>query len=870
MNEATATVQKSLDTKYWSLTPESVALIFNTDLKAGLSAQEAAARAAVHGRNIFEASQDSSALKTAFNQLKSPLILVLIAAGIVTLFLSHYRDAVFIFIAVIANSALGFWQENKAERALAELKTYIKQRSRIIRDGREQEVDAEEIVPGDIVRLAQGDRVPADARIIFANDFQVDESILTGESLSVSKSAERIAEFLAIADQSSMLFAGTLVTQGTATAIVCRTALQTELGKIATLIAASEDEKTPLQKAVARFSIYLSIFLGLLTVAVFAIGIFSGKPLLEMFLTSVAIAVSAIPEGLPVAMTVILAIGVERMAKRKGVVRKLVAAEALGSTTLVLTDKTGTLTMAKMNLSRIISAHLSDESMLLRSLSNADVLIENPADESEVWRISGRIMETALVRAAAGRGISTDRILDKSHVVQTMPFNAVQKFSATLIKESDKHVIVVVGAPDILIAHSSLSKEKKTELLDQINELASSGERVLGVATREVERAENFSFRDDFHLSHLAFDGLITFRDPIRPGVKHAIERIGRAGVRTVIMTGDHKGTALAVARELGMIADESSVLDAEELVSLTDADLSERLSGVTVISRVTPLDKLRIAKLFQQAGEVVAMTGDGVNDAPSIKQADVGIAMGSGTEVSRSVADLVLLDDNFETIVAAIEEGRQILGNIRKVLVYLLTNVTDGLILIGGSLIAGVPLPLNALQILWVNFFSDSFPAVAFAFEKDADSLAHRPTGKKLVLFDPLMKFLILIIGVSTSALLLVVYLVLLRLGYDIALVQTFTFAAFGTYTLLVALSVRSLEKSILSYPLFSNRYLTGGILIGFALMAVAVYVPMLQSLFGTVALPLTWVIGVALIGLLNIVLIELAKKFYTRKSSL
>ncbi len=852
------------DKKYWSVSPDSVADLLDSSLLEGLSAEEATSRLSLYGPNSLKTSEGTGKLKMLLNQLKSPLIFILIAAGIVTLLLSHYRDAVFIFIAVVVNSALGFWQENKAEKALAELKTYIKQRARVIRDGHEREIDAEEIVPGDIVRFAQGDRVSADARVIFANDFQVEESILTGESLPVEKSMNAISEVASIADQSSMIFAGTLVTQGVCTAIVCRTSSRTELGKIASLITSSQDEKTPLQRAIATFSIYLSVILTLLTVAVFVIGIFSGTPLLEMFLTSVAIAVSAIPEGLPIAMTVILAVGVERMAKRKGVVRKLVAAEALGSTTLILTDKTGTLTMAKMRLSEIIPFNLSADDLLARALLNADVLVENPEDSPESWRMNGRIMETALVRSAALRGLLPEKLFVKSNILQMMPFNAAQKFSASLIADAGKYFIVVVGAPDILLAHASLTPTKKQKVLDQINDLAFSGERVLGVATKEIQSVENYSLAKNLTLSKLSFDGLITFRDPVRPGVRRAIERIQRAGIRTIIMTGDHRGTALAVAKELGMVADETGILDATEIASLSDEALRERLVDIAVISRVTPLDKLRIVESFQRSGEIVAMTGDGVNDAPSIKQADVGIAMGSGTEVSRTVADLVLLDDNFETIVAAIEEGRQILGNIRKVLVYLLSNVADGLILIGGSLAMGVPLPLNALQILWVNFFSDSFPAVAFAFEKDPDALSHKPSGKKIILFNPLMKFLIVVIGTLTSALLLVLYLTLLGLGYDLALVQTFIFAAFGTYTLLFALSVRSLEKSIFSYPLFSNPYLTGGILAGLGLMVAAVYLPVFQKLFGTVPLPFYWVVGVLLVGVFNIVLIEIAKQFF------
>lgn len=847
---------------YWSLPPEDAARGVETDMENGLSEGEAAQRLERFGRNAFENSKPESKLKIFLGQLTSPLIVILIASCIVTLAIAHYQDAVFIFIAVAANSALGYWQENKAERALAELKTYLKRRARVIRGGREYEVDAEEIVPGDIVRLSQGDRVPADSRVIFANDFQTDESILTGESLPVVKSVEPVSANAPVADRASMLFAGTLVTQGVCTAIVCTTGSGTELGKIASLLASSRSERTPLQKAITTFSIYLSIVLGILTVAIFVLGTLSGRGALEMFLTSVAVAVSAIPEGLPISMTVILAVGVERMAKRKGVVRRLVAAEALGSTTVILTDKTGTLTKAEMALSEIASYGPDEDTLLSRALANADVLVENPEDHPAQWRMDGRIMEKALVRSAALRGMPLSRIADKSAVSRSLPFNAVRKFAAALLEGKDGRILSVFGAPDILLRYSSLDEAGREAVLERIDALASSGQRVLGVASLEVGVGVDLPLDKDFVPAGLSFDGLLCFRDPVRPGIREAIARVGQAGIRTVVLTGDHHGTAVAVAREIGLEVGHGAVLTAGELSAMSDDALRERLPQLTVISRVTPLDKLRIAKLLQESGEIVAMTGDGVNDAPSIKQANVGIAMGSGTEVARSVADLVLLDDNFETIVAAVEEGRQILGNLRKVLVYLLSNVASGMILICGSILAGVALPLNALQILWVNFFSDSFPAVAFAFEKGEGGLAEgRPHGKGASLFDPLMRFLIMVIGISTSALLFVLYLLLLYLGYDPAVVQTFVFAAFGTRSLLVAFPVRSFGRGILSYPLFSNRYLTGGVLLGILLMAVAIYVPILQSLFGTVSLPLPWVVGAILFSIANIVLIECAK---------
>jgi P-type Ca2+ transporter type 2C len=847
--------------KFWQISIEETANLLETDIESGLSNQEVNDRLDKFGNNSLKKSRGNNKIKIFFRQLKSPLILILIFAGIITLSISHYRDSIFIFIAVIINSILGFWQENKAENALAQLKTYLKQRARVIREGKEKEIDAEEIVVGDIIRLAQGDRVPADAKIIFVNDFQVDESILTGESLPAVKSIDIDSTLANIADQDSMIFAGTLVTQGVCAAIVCRTNTNTELGKIASLIEKAENEKTPLQKSIIKFSISLSILIGFLTIIIFFIGILSGKPLLEMFLMSVAISVAAIPEGLPISMTVVLAIGVERMAKRKGVVRKLIAAETLGGTTVILTDKTGTLTMAKMILSKIIPFVLNEKQILSYALANANVLVENPEDNPELWRMNGRIMETTLVRSAAFRGISFTEINDKSHVLQSIPFNAVKKYSTSLIKKDDEHLIVFLGAPDILLNKSSLNKQDKKIILEQIDLLASSGERILGLATKKITHTKDLSLSKDVEFSDLSFDGLLTFKDPIRSGIKNIINRVSKAGIKTVIMTGDHQGTAISVAKEIGLNVSNESVLDASELTTMSDRVLKDKLPFINVVSRVTPFDKIRIVKAFQEIGEIVAMTGDGVNDAPSIKQADVGIAMGSGTEVSQSVADLVLLDDNFETIVSAIEEGRQILGNIRKVLVYLLSNTTDGLILIGGSILMGVSLPLNALQILWVNFFTDSFPAISFAFEKEEDVLANKPSEKNMKLFSPLMKFLILIIGVFTSAFLFIAYLVLLKKGFDPQTVRTFIFGAFGTYTLILALSVRSLEKSIFSIPLFSNKYLIGSIALGLILMAIAIYVPIFQKLFDTVSLSINWLLGILLIGTINIIFIEIAK---------
>ncbi|MSU74229.1 HAD family hydrolase [Candidatus Kaiserbacteria bacterium] len=847
---------------FWALPLSDIEKELHTDRERGLTEEEAELRLKAFGPNLIEQSERSSGLFILLNQFKSPLIIVLLLASGMTLSIGHYRDTFFIFAAVLVNTALGFYQEFKAEKALTELKSYLKQRSRVIRGNVEREIDSAHVVPGDCIRLMQGDRVPGDARLVFVNDFQVDEAILTGESLPVSKSVDPSLPTAALGDQRSMVFAGTLVTQGVGTGIVCRTGSATELGEIAALVSDSRFEETPLQKKIWVFSMQLGFFLGVLTLIIFGVGIVLGYSYVEMFLISVAIAVAAVPEGLPIAMTVILAIGVQRMARRKGIVRKLVAAEALGSTTIILTDKTGTLTQANMALSRIVPvAETSEEEILMWALLNTNVLIENPSESPSEWRMNGRVLEMALVRSSALRGIMAEQVKNKNPLLNFLPFNAVNKFSVSLVLNHEKHLLVFFGAPDVLIAHSTLSPLRKEEVLAQIDLYARSGELVMGVATKVIEVQKDFAFSQHLKLSGLSFQGLLTLHDPIRPNAKEAIRRVEEAGIRIIIVTGDHRGTAEAIAREVGMHIDASSILDAEELRTLEDDALKKRLPTVCVISRVSPLDKMRIVRVLQEIGEVVAMTGDGVNDAPSIKRADVGIAMGSGTEVARDVADLVLLDDNFETIVAAIEEGRQIMHNIRKVLVYLLSSVADALILIGGALLMGLTLPVNALQILWVNFFSDSFPAVAFAFERNTDGILRHSHSMRTGLFSPIMKFLILFIGLSTSVFLFVLYWVLLRAGFPEDIVRTFIFASFGSYTLFLAFSVRSLERSIFSLPFFSNLYLIMGVAVGIFLMGAAIYVPFLQTTLDTVSLPFLWLLGVVGVGVINIAAVEFGK---------
>lgn len=847
----------------------------------GLSEEEALERVEIFGKNKIAEEQKIAKLKIFLSQFTSPLIFLLLIAGVLTILLGDYKDAAVILIAAFANSLLGFYQENKAEEALSHLKSYIEERVRIIRGSREFEIDAQELIPGDIIRVTQGDRIPADARLIYINDLMVDETILTGEALPAIKSLDPVSFHAPIGDQKSMVFSGTSVVQGFGNAVVCRIGEETEIGRIAAFVKSQAHEQTPLQRAIIKFSLNATVVLIALTSIIFLIGIFSGYSILDMFLTSVAILVSAVPEGLPIAMTVILSIGVQRLAKKNGIIRKLLAAETLGNTTVILTDKTGTLTEAKLALSKISLFNSSDikevseEFVMKLATLNCDVIVENPEDAHDKWHIIGRPLEVAAVKAAAKMEVLPAVTRKEMKSLNYLPFNSANKFSASLFEYKGKKFITLFGAPEILLKNSSKTAENyRKEIAKEIDRMAYGGQRVLGVALRELPASANTE--KEFQLTtKQKFDGFhflatVSFTDPIRHGVRETIHRIEQVGIKTVIVTGDHQGTAEAVAKELGFSVGKNSVINGADLDMMTSEELKNRLPSLRIVSRVSPEGKVKIVLAYQQLGEIVAMTGDGINDAPSLKQADIGVAMGSGSDVAKDVADLVLLDNNYQTIIEAINEGRRTMENLKKVLVYLLSSVLDELILIGGSLVFGLPLPLTAIQILWVNFFTDSFPAISLAFEDGIDYLLMRPSRARGELIDKPMRFLILAIGLPTSALLFGIYYLMIKAGFDPAMTRTFIFAAFGTYSLFLVFAVRSLHKSIFSYNPVSNPYILAGTTIGIGCMMAAIYLPFLQRALNTVALPPVWLIGVLAIGLANILSIELGKWWLNRNENL
>ena len=863
---------------FWAVKTGDVLDLLETTSE-GITGEEVADRQKLFGMNKIAEQGKTPRLKILLSQFTNPLIFLLLIAGVITMLLEDYTDASVILVAAIVNSLLGFYQENKAEEALAHLKSYIEERVRIIRESREFEINAEDLVPGDIIRVTQGDRIPADARLIYINDLMVDETILTGEALPVIKSLDPVSFHVPIGDQKSMIFSGTTAVQGFANAVVCRTGADTEIGRIAEFVKNQSREQTPLQKSITEFSLKATVALIIMTSLIFILGTLNGYSILEMFLTSVAILVSAVPEGLPVAMTVILAIGVQRLAKKNGIIRKLLAAETLGNTTVILTDKTGTLTEAKLELSRISLFNSSykektDEEYAIKlAVLNCDVIVENKNETSDKWRIIGRPLETAVIKAAAKMEIFQDAVKKEMRILNYLPFNSSNKFSASFFEHKNKKYVTLFGAPEILLKISTRTDDGNRKTISaEVDKMAYGGERVLGVAIKELSAGENYE-KDFQTAAKQKFDGFhfiatISFNDPIRQGVRDAIHRVEQVGIKTVIITGDHRGTAESVAKELGFVLHRDSVINGIDLDMMSDDELKKRLPNLRVVSRVSPEGKVKVVNAYQKTGEIVAMTGDGINDAPSLKQADIGIAMGSGSDVAKDVAELVLLDDNYHTIVAAINEGRRTMENIRKVMVYLLSSVLDELILIGGSLLLGIAIPLNAIQILWVNFFTDSFPAISLAFEDGIDHLFKKPGKDKFQLLDGQIKFLVLVIGIPTSALLFGIYVAMLKLGLPGEMVRTFIFGTFGTYSLFLVFAVRSLQKSIFSYNPLTNPYLIAGSGVGLVSMIAAIYFPPLQKLLGTVALPGIWLTGIFAVGILNILAVELGKFFLNRRT--
>ncbi len=844
-----------------------------SDKKEGLTDKEVKSRQAEFGKNLLPGEKSFSKIKIFLEQFKNPLMYILVIAGIVVLVFKEYADAIVIFGAIFLNSIVGFIQENKASDALNKLKKVVKVQAEVIRGGNERIVDSSELVPGDIIVLSPGEKVPADARIIEATDLKTNEMALTGEWLPAEKKIKVLSEKTPLADRDNMVYMGTIVEDGKARAIVSSTGLGTEMGRVAQLVKETREEKTPLQKKLARFSKIVGLVVLIISVGIFVEGIITGGEFLEMFITAVAVAVAAIPEGLPIAMTIILALGMQRILKKKGLVRKLSSAETLGSTSIIATDKTATLTEGKMRVAEISTKDEKDLVLKIAVMCN-EAFVENPGDVTKKWIIRGRPTDRALLLAGMQAGINRKKLEKKMTVIADMPFNAVNKYLAKAFSiEGEQDVVYISGAPEKILEMAKyykdsgqeilLNRKTKNELKKQLEALTGRGLRVIALAYKNIDNLKDL-FTD------VVFVGMIGLKDPIRRDVKKAIKTVREAGMRTIIVTGDHRLTAKAVAQELGFDTKEKNIMEGKDLDELSDKQFEKIVGDIQIYARVEPKHKMRIIQAWQNKGEIIAMTGDGINDAPALKKADIGVAIGSGTEVAKEVSDLVLLSDKFNIIVAAVEEGRAIIDNIRKVITYLLSSSFTETILVALSLLFGFPLPITAAQILWVNIIEDGLPDIALAFEpKEKDLMKQKPQSQKSSLLTREMKALIFVIGIITDIFLLTLFFWLFKYsGYDLAHIRTMIFAALALDSLFFVFSCKSLRRNLWHINHLSNKFLVYAWIFGVIALVSSIYLPPFQALLKTV--PLTyfqWII-ILVLSLIELILIEATKwLFISRK---
>ncbi|MFT4400999.1 calcium-translocating P-type ATPase, SERCA-type [Bacillus sp. SW14] len=874
----------------------------NTSMKQGLTEKEVKKRLDKHGPNELAEGKKTSALLLFFAQFKDFMVLVLLAATLISGFLGEYVDAVAIIAIVFVNGILGFFQERRAEQSLQALKELSTPHVMALRGGSWIKIPSKELVPGDIVKFTSGDRIGADVRIVEAKSLEIEESALTGESIPVVKHADKLKKpDVSLGDITNMAFMGTIVTRGSGIGVVVGTGMNTAMGKIADMLESAGTLSTPLQRRLEQLGKILIVVALLLTVLVVAVGVIQGHDLYSMFLAGVSLAVAAIPEGLPAIVTVALSLGVQRMIKQKSIVRKLPAVETLGCASIICSDKTGTMTQNKMTVTHVwsggktwrvtgagyepngsftlnekeisVNEHMPLQQMLLFGAlcNNSNIEIRDG-----VYVLDGDPTEGALLTAARKGGFSKEFVESHYRVIEEFPFDSVRKMMTVIVEDQDrKRYIITKGAPDVLMQRSSriyydgsaalFSNERKAETESVLRHLASQALRTIAVAYKPIKAGETPSMEQaEKDLTMLGLSGII---DPPRPEVRQAIKECREAGIKTVMITGDHLETAKAIAKDLRLLPKSGKIMDGRMLNELSQEELSHVVEDVYVFARVSPEHKLKIVKAYQENGHIVAMTGDGVNDAPAIKQADIGVAMGiTGTDVAKEASSLVLADDNFATIKSAIKEGRNIYENIRKFIRYLLaSNVGEILVMLFAMLLA-LPLPLVPIQILWVNLVTDGLPAMALGMDQpEGDVMKRKPRHPKEGVFARKLGWKVVsrgfLIGAATILAFIIVYH---RNPENLAYAQTIAFATLVLAQLIHVFDCRS-ETSVFSRNPFENLYLIGAVLSSMLLMLVVIYYPPLQPIFHTVAItPGDWML---VIGMSAIPTFLLAGSLLTRK---
>ena len=846
-----------------------------------MSSDEAQQRLKEHGVNKLEEKSEVSIWEVLLEQFKDIIVLILLVAAIAAFAIGDVIEGAAVLAVIIFNGAFGFITEYKAEKSLEALKEVISPTAKVIRGGKTIEIEATEVVPGDILVIEEGDRIAADGRLLDADKLQINESLLTGESETVAKDHNFTAdEETALAERENMVYMGTSVTRGNAEVLVTGTGTDTEMGQISDMLQETEQEETPLEERLDTMGKALVKITLVVAVIVTSIGILVGQPIKEMVKTGIALAIASVPEGLPIVATITLAIGMNKMVDKNALVRRLSAVETLGSTTTICTDKTGTITENQMTLRQIIlpdaeinvtgtgyepqgEFEVADGSQLTTAeQENLDLFLQSAAlcsnaainqDETGAWKVVGDPTEGALVTAARKAGYDKEQMEDNDYQrLEEIPFSSELKYMAVSYEIPAGDYIFVKGAPDVILemcdqelttaGKRELTKQRIDELQERNRSLAQNGLRVLAIAYRADVRAETEAEIEEAIESSLVFAGLAGIMDPPREEAATAIQEAQSAGIETKMITGDQRDTAVSIAEKVGISQGSNSDLSGQEFDAMTTAERSSAIKTHSVFTRVSPENKLEIVDALNENNEITAMTGDGVNDAPALKKADIGVAMGQrGTSVAKNTADMVLLDDSFSTIVSAIKQGRIIFDNIKKFMYYLFSSNLSKIILIFLGIVLQVPVPMLALQILWLNLVIDVFPALSLGWEvAEPNVMARSPRDPdKPILHDDFKKEILLHSSLIAAGA-LITYLIVLNSGYSVELSRTISFAVFSFTQLLHAFNVRRQKGTGYDKSVLENPYLILSIVVSFLLQILAIYNPFLQTVLKTTAIPL------------------------------
>ena len=848
----------------------------NTKEREGLTEEEVKIRQAKYGKNKLKDKKKESIIIKFIKQFNDFMIITLIIASIISAVISKmqgendYVDSIIIIGIVIFNALMGVIQEAKAEKSIEALKQMTPQITKVIRNGKTTEINAEDLVKGDIVILETGNFIPADCRIIESHNLKIEESSLTGEAEPSLKEANIICKKdIPLGDMKNMAFMASTVVNGTGKAIVTETGMETKVGQIANMIIEDEAPETPLQKKLGEVGKILGIACLAICIIIFIIGLIKKIEPIEMFMTAVGLAVAAIPEGLPAIVTIMLSIGVTKMAKRNSIIRKLPAVETLGSSNVICSDKTGTLTQNKMKVVEVKSKNPKFIITMATLCTDCEITVENNQE-----KVIGEPTEKAIVEEGLHIGCNkkeTEKIFPR---INEIPFDSNRKMMTTIHRMGSKYRIICKGAPDVLLDKCTKevleirdSQDIKVKTLDKLKikneneQMAHKALRVIAVAFKDVTELPSKIDSSTIE-NNLTFVGLIGMIDPPREGVKEAVKTCKTAGIKTVMITGDHLETAKAIAKDLGILNNGEKAITGQELDKMTQEQLEKNIKEYSVFARVTPEHKVRIVKAWQRNGAVVAMTGDGVNDSPALKNANIGIAMGkNGTDVAKNAADIILTDDNFVTIVEAVKQGRNIYDNIKKAVHFLLSTNIGEIVTIFVGLILGLKSPLLAIQLLWINLVTDSLPAIALGLEKpEKDIMQRKPIDSKKGIFANGLWNKIILEGTMIGVLTLVAFSIGNKY-YTLEVARTMAFLSIGFLELIHSINVKN-EKSIFETGLFENKYLVGSFVLGIFVQTIVVVVPAFAKVFEVVPLSLTqWIITIA-ISILPIPVIELQKK--------